>query len=75
MLYTGSGAALYYSATYGQGSPPPCRMLVSSAGAGAFLVLDSASNILFMRPAPPQGTLVAGQTLAQARRPPALPGV
>ena len=69
VLYTGAGTAannaIYSSGTYNQGNPAPCRMLVSSTGAGSIMVLDSANHILFMRPAPPQGTLVAGQILAQ----------
>ena len=73
MLYTGAGNgasnAIFSSGTSGQGNPPPCRMLVSSAGAGYFMVLDSSNNVLFIRPTPPQGTLIAGQTLSQVCAP------
>ena len=73
VLYTGAGNgatnAIFSSGTYGKGNPPPCRMLVSSAGKGSFMVLDSANNVLFIRPTPPQGTLIAGQTLSQVRAP------
>jgi hypothetical protein len=53
VLYDGSGTAfkdaIYYSATYGQGTPP-CALTVSGSGGGFITVSDSAFRVLYAQP-------------------------
>ena len=46
-----AATAVYYSATYGDGSS--CSLLVSSAAGGSFAVVDATGAVLYQRPPPP----------------------
>ena len=60
VLYTASGAPIYYSGTYDQGTPP-CQLTVSGSqsGGGSIRVSDSVHNALYVRP-PSFGVLLDG---------------
>ena len=66
VLYSGSGTPIYYSATYGQGSPP-CKLTVADSrnGGGFIKVSDSPGAALYMQPPSFDVLLDAGQATAQ----------
>ncbi len=66
VLYSGSGTPIYYSATYGQGTPP-CKLTVADSrnGGGFIKVSDSAGAALYVQPPSFDVLLDAGQAATQ----------